>query len=107
MSRSYRFGEFRINPALRELWRGDRPVALPPLVFDCPTYLLEDRDRAIGGDELVASVWDKSVVSDTLLDQTILASAVSSATTQRSSASCARFCASAIVGRAELMSLPA
>ena len=72
MSRSYRFGEFRINPALRELWRGDRLVALPPLVFDCLTYLLEHHDRAVGRDELVAAVWGKADVSDTLLGQTIL-----------------------------------
>jgi len=72
MSRSYRFGEFRINPARRELWRGDRLVALPPLVFDCLTYLLEHHDRAVGRDELVAAVWGKTDVSDTLLGQTIL-----------------------------------
>lgn len=72
MSRTYRFGEFRTNPALRELWRGDRLVALPPLVFDCVTYLLEHRDRAVGRDELVAAVWGKTDVSDTLLGQTIL-----------------------------------
>ena len=72
MSRSYRFGEFRINPALRELWRGDRLVAVPPVVFDCLTYLLEHHDRAVGRDELFAAVWGKADVSDTLLSQTIL-----------------------------------
>ena len=72
MSRSYRFGEFRINPARRELWRGERLVALPPQVFDCLTYLLERHERAVGRDELVAAVWGKTDVSDTLLGQTIL-----------------------------------
>src|SRR5215468_867882 len=72
MSRSYRFGEFRIIPALRELWRGDRLVALPPPVFDCLTYLIEHHDRAVGRDELVASVWGRTEISDTLLGQTIL-----------------------------------
>jgi len=33
MNRSYRFGEFRIIPERRELWRGDRLIKLPPKVF--------------------------------------------------------------------------
>ena len=72
MNRSYRFGEFRINPALRELWRGDRLITLPPQVFECLTYLIEHHDRAVGRDELVAAVWGKTEISDTLLGQTIL-----------------------------------
>src|SRR3954468_11260037 len=72
MSRSYRFGEFLVNPASRELWRGQRLVALPPPVFDCLSYLLEHHDRAVGRDELVAAVWGKTEISDTLLGQTVL-----------------------------------
>jgi DNA-binding winged helix-turn-helix (wHTH) protein/tetratricopeptide (TPR) repeat protein len=72
MSRSYNFGEYRINPALRELWRGNSLVALPPHVFDCLTYLIERHDRAVGRDELVAAVWGKTQISDTLLGQTVL-----------------------------------
>jgi len=72
MNRSYSFGEFRINASSRELWRGDRLVALPPHVFDCLIYLLERHDRAVGRDELVAAVWGKTEVSDTLLGQTVL-----------------------------------
>ena len=72
MSRSYRFGNFRVIPALRELSRGDRLVALPPQVFDCLTYLIEHHDRAVGRDELVAAVWGKTEVTDTLLGQTVL-----------------------------------
>src|SRR3954468_19481804 len=72
MSRSYRFGEFLVNPASRELWRGQRLVALPPPVFDCLSYLLEHHERAVGRDELVAAVWGKTEISDTLLGQTVL-----------------------------------
>lgn len=69
---SYRFGIYRVNPALRELWRGDDLVSLPPHVFDCLTYLLLRHDRAVGRDELVSAVWGKTEISDTLLGQTIL-----------------------------------
>ncbi len=68
----YRFGDCRIDPAIRELWRSDSLVSLPPHVFDCLAYLVEHHDRAIGRDELVAAVWGRTEVSDTLLGQTML-----------------------------------
>jgi DNA-binding winged helix-turn-helix (wHTH) protein len=70
--RTYRFGEYRVDPASRELRSGDRLIALPPHVFDCLTYLIEHHDRAVGRDELVAAVWGKTEITDTLLGQTIL-----------------------------------
>jgi DNA-binding winged helix-turn-helix (wHTH) protein len=70
--RSYRFGEYRVDPALREVWCRERLIALPPHVFDCLAYLLERHDRAVSRDELVAAVWGKTEVSDTLLGQTVL-----------------------------------
>jgi len=72
MSRSYRFGEYRVEPALREVWRGTQLLALPPQVFDFLAYLIERHDRAVGRDEVVAAVWGKTEVSDTLLGQTVL-----------------------------------
>lgn len=68
----YRFGDCRIDPVARELWRGEQLVALPPHVFDCLAYLVERHDRAVGRDELVAAVWGRTEVSDTLLGQTVL-----------------------------------
>ncbi|HEU4663648.1 MAG TPA: winged helix-turn-helix domain-containing protein [Dokdonella sp.] len=73
MSRTYRFGEFRLLPARRELWRGDTQLSVPPRAFDCIVYLVEQRDRAVGRDELIAAVWGKAEISDGLLAQTILA----------------------------------
>ena len=72
MSRSYQFGNSRISPARRELWRAGKLVALPPQAFDFLAYLIEHHDRAVGRDELVAAVWGKTEVSDTLLGQTVL-----------------------------------
>lgn len=37
-----------------------------------PAYLVEHRDRAVGKDELVASIWERVDVSDTKLSQTVL-----------------------------------
>jgi len=72
MSQGYRFDNCRILPAARQLWRGDELVTLPPQVFDFLTYLVERHNRAVGRDELVAAVWGKTEVSDTLIGQTVL-----------------------------------
>lgn len=69
---TYRFGDYRLDPAARELRRGGELVSLPPRAFDCLAYLVERRERAVGRDELIAAVWGKAEVSDTLLAQTIL-----------------------------------
>ncbi|MEO5559490.1 MAG: transcriptional regulator [Dokdonella sp.] len=73
MTRSYRFGAFRLDPATRELHRGSAPVPVPPRAFDCIVYLVQHRERAVGRDELIAAVWGKADISDGLLAQTILA----------------------------------
>jgi DNA-binding winged helix-turn-helix (wHTH) protein len=73
MAVSYRFGEFTLDPARRELLRGDAPVAVPPRAFDCIVYLLEHRERAVGRDELIAAVWGRTETGDGTLGQTVLA----------------------------------
>ncbi|MGO4222158.1 winged helix-turn-helix domain-containing protein [Lysobacter sp. TAF61] len=68
----YRFGEFELDPASRELKRAGLRVALPPKSFDCLAYLIANRERAVGRDELIAAVWGKVDVSDTVVAQTML-----------------------------------
>ena len=68
----YRFGDFRLAPASRELWRGDAAVVAPRRVFDCLAYLIEHRDRAVGRDELVAAVWGRVDASDVQLGQIVV-----------------------------------
>lgn len=67
----YRFRDFRLDPATRELRRGSERIALPPKMFDCLLWLIEHRDRAIGRDELIAAVWGKADVADNLLVQVV------------------------------------
>lgn len=69
---SYRFSEFRLDPASRELWRGDAEVSLPPKAFGCLVYLIEHRDRAVGRDELIEAVWGKENLDDSVLGRAIL-----------------------------------
>ena len=73
MSRpTYRFGACTIDPSARELRTGGALATLSPKVFDVLVYLVEHRDRAVGRDELIAAVWGKLEVTDTLLGQTVL-----------------------------------
>jgi DNA-binding winged helix-turn-helix (wHTH) protein/tetratricopeptide (TPR) repeat protein len=69
---SFRFGAYRLDAAKRELERDGTLLALTPQVFDCLTYLLRHRERAVGRDELIAAVWGRADVTDTLLAQTVM-----------------------------------
>lgn len=68
---AYRFGDFRLVPARRQLWRADRQVSIQPKVFDTLVYLIQHRDRAVGRDELVAAVWGRTDLSDNIVCQII------------------------------------
>ncbi len=69
---TYRFDDFELNPATRELREGGELLALPARAFDCLAYLIEHRDRAVGRDELIAAVWGRTEVSDALLSHTVV-----------------------------------
>ena len=69
---SFRFGEYRLDTAARELWSGEHMVALPPKSFGCIAYLIEHRERAVGRDELISAVWGRMDVSDDVLAQALL-----------------------------------
>lgn len=68
----YRFARFRLLPAARELWLDDRLISAPRLVFDCLSYLVEHRDRAIGRDELVAAIWGRVDVAEARVSELVL-----------------------------------
>ncbi|GAA0716678.1 winged helix-turn-helix domain-containing protein [Dokdonella soli] len=68
----YRFGNFRLVPHARELWKGGDLVHLPRRGFDCLAYLVEHRDRAVGRDELVAALWGRVDATDSQVNQVVL-----------------------------------
>jgi pimeloyl-ACP methyl ester carboxylesterase/DNA-binding winged helix-turn-helix (wHTH) protein len=51
----------------RELRRGSQLIALEPQVFDLLLYLIQNRDRVVSKDDLIASVWGGRIVSDSTL----------------------------------------
>ena len=55
----------------RELRRGSKLIAIEPQVFDLLTYLVENRERVVTKDDLIASVWGGRIVSDPTLTSRI------------------------------------
>ena len=67
------FGEHVLDTARRELRRGGERIELEPQVFDLFVYLLQNRERVVSKDDLLASVWGGRIVSDATLDSRIAA----------------------------------
>ena len=55
----------------RELRRSNQLVAVEPQVFDVLIYLVENRDRVVSKDDLIASVWGGRIVSELTLTSRI------------------------------------
>ena len=55
----------------RELRRGRELVAVEPQVFDLLLYLIENRDRVVSKDDMIAAVWGGRIVSDSTLTSRI------------------------------------
>jgi TolB-like protein/cytochrome c-type biogenesis protein CcmH/NrfG len=63
----YLFANHALDTERRELRRRTRPVAVEPQVFDLLVHLVENRDRVVSKDDLIASVWGGRIVSDSTL----------------------------------------
>jgi TolB-like protein len=61
------FANHVLDTGRRELRRGAQPVAIEPQVFDLLVHLVENRDRVVSKDDLLASVWGGRIVSDSTL----------------------------------------
>jgi len=70
--RAFRFGEYRIDPAARELRRNGELLSLPRRVFDGLAYLIEHRERAVGHDELISALWGRVDVANAQLSQLVM-----------------------------------
>ena len=65
------FNDFTLDGDLRELRRHAEHVTVEPQVFDLLVYLIENRDRIVTRDDLVAAVWKRRAISDSALDSRI------------------------------------
>jgi TolB-like protein len=65
------FADHTLDTDRRELRRGSVPIAVEPQVFDLLIYLVQNRDRVVSKDDLIASVWGGRIVSDSTLTSRI------------------------------------
>jgi pimeloyl-ACP methyl ester carboxylesterase/DNA-binding winged helix-turn-helix (wHTH) protein len=65
------FEDFALDCERRELRAGGATVPVEPQVFDILVHLVENRDRVVSKDDLIASVWNGRIVSDSTLDSRI------------------------------------
>ena len=63
----FRFGDHLLDLDRRELSRGGVLIDVEPQVFDLLVYLIENRDRVVTRDDLLASVWGGRIVSESTL----------------------------------------
>ena len=70
---NYRFADFEINVARRELRRAGAIVHTEPQVFDLLVHLIRNRHRIVGKDELFDTIWQGRIVSEATLNSRISA----------------------------------
>ena len=67
----YLFDAYALDPGRRELKRSGELIPLEPQVFDLLVYLIENRDRVVSKDDVIASVWQGRIVSESTLTSRI------------------------------------
>src|SRR5262245_25055403 len=65
----YVFDDFELDLAKRELRRFGAPVAIEPLAFDVLAYLIANRNRVVGRDELIRELWGQVHVCEAAIWQ--------------------------------------
>ena len=65
----YRFDQFTLDPGRGTVLNGDRVVKLRPKVYDALLYILENRGRLIGKEELIRALWSDAFVTEDSLVQ--------------------------------------
>lgn len=69
----YRFGRFELVQETRELLADGRARVVEPQVFDLLNHLIEARERVVTQDELIASIWNRRIVSDAAISARVSA----------------------------------
>src|SRR5215831_10392671 len=64
MTAAYRFGQFELNPASRQLLVQGEPTVLGTRAFDVLLILIERRERVVTKNELLDLAWPGLVVEE-------------------------------------------
>lgn len=69
---AYRFGDFDLYPAERQLERRQKAVRLAPKVFDALLLFVQNAERLVQRDTLVEALWPDTFVTDANLTNVIV-----------------------------------
>src|SRR5258706_575025 len=69
----YAFEDYSLDGDRRELRRGATLIAAEPQTFDLLLYLIQNRERVVSKDDLMAAVWSGRIVSESTLSSQITA----------------------------------
>lgn len=67
----YRFGEFTVDVGQKVLLREDKPLPLPPKLFDTLLILVENSGRIVQKEELISRIWPNTFVEEANLTSNI------------------------------------
>jgi TolB-like protein/Tfp pilus assembly protein PilF len=70
-SMQFHFSDHVLDARLRELTRAGETVGVEPQVFDLLVYLVQNRNRVVSKDDLIETVWDGRIVSESTLTSRI------------------------------------
>ena len=65
------FGDISFDTVRRELRMSSEIVPIEPKVFDLLEYLIQNRERVVGKDELVETVWGGRFISDSAISSAV------------------------------------
>jgi DNA-binding winged helix-turn-helix (wHTH) protein len=67
----YLFEDFVLDTGQRELRRGPTVVPIAPQAFDFLEFLIRNRERVLTKDDLIASIWNGRIVSESALSSCV------------------------------------
>src|SRR5215469_9614612 len=63
----YLFEDYELDTDRRELYRATSLVPVEPRVFDLLRYVIQNRERVVSKDDLVAAIWNGRIVSESAI----------------------------------------
>jgi len=72
VQQAYYFGGYVINLANREILFNGREVKVQKRVFELLAYLIGNRERAVGKDELLDKIWTGRITTEAALTRAIM-----------------------------------
>jgi len=63
----YLFEDYGLDTDRRELYRETSPISVEPKVFDLLAYVIRNREHVVSKDDLIATIWNGRIVSESAL----------------------------------------